>query len=108
MKVKIIKLYEQDYSFIRKLEEQDPEGNFYDNYYKEINNHVSPHLIFDRNGEIESIQLPLNVTDANQKKMLSYLWKMKDDRTFILNTYSKVLEKVLSLQSNIEQIKTKG
>jgi hypothetical protein len=108
LRIEIIKLYEQDYSFIRKLEEQDPEGNFYDNYYKEINNHVSPHLIFDRNGEIESIQLPLNVTDANQKKMLSYLWKMKDDRTFILSTYSKVLEKVLSLQSNIEQIKTEG
>ena len=108
LRIEIIKLYEQDYSFIRKLEEQDPEGNFYDNYYKEINNQVSPHLIFDRNGEIESIQLPLNVTDPNQKKILSYLWKIKDDRTFILNTYSKVLEKVLSLQSNIERLKTNG
>ncbi len=108
LRIEIIKLYEQDYSFIRKLEEQDPEGNFYDNYFKEINNHISPNLIFDEYGDIVSIQLPLSVTDTEQKKMLSYLWKMKDDRKFILNTYSKVLEKVLHLQSNIEEIKNKG
>lgn len=108
MRIEIIKLYEQDYSFIRKLEEQDPEGNFYDNYYKEINNHVSPHLIFDRNGEIESIQLPLNVTDANQKKMLSYLWKIKNERHLILYYNARLLQNVLRLQTNIEKKITKG
>jgi hypothetical protein len=104
----IIKLYEQDYSFISKLEEQDPEGNFHDNYFKEINNQISPNLIFNKYGEIESIQLPLNVTETEQKKILSYLWKIKNDRTFILNIYSKVLENLQQLQSNIERIKTKS
>jgi hypothetical protein len=104
----IIKLYEQDYPFIMKLEEQDPEGNFYDNYFKEINNHISPNLIFNEYGEIESIQLPLHVRETEQKKMLSYLWKIKNDRMVILNIYEKVLENLLHLQSNIEKIKTKG
>jgi hypothetical protein len=104
----IIKLYEQDYPFIMKLEEQDPEGNFYDNYFKEINNHISPNLIFNEYGEIESIQLPLHVRETEQKKMLSYLWKIKNDRMLILNIYEKVLENLLHLQSNIEKIKTKG
>jgi len=104
----IIKLYEQDYSFIRKLEEEDPEMNFHDNYFKEINNQISPNLIFNKSGEIESIQLPLNVTETQQKKILSYLWKIKNDRIFILSIYTKVLENLLQLQSNIERIKTKS
>ena len=104
----IIRLYEQDYSFIMKLEEQDPEGNFYDNYFKEFNNHISPNLIFSESGEIESIQLPLNVPETEQKKILSYLWKIKNDRTFILSIYSQVLENLLQLQLNIERVKTKG
>ena len=104
----IIKLYEQDYPFIMKLEEQDPEGNFYDNYYKEINNQISPNLIFNKDGEIESIQLPLHVTETEQKKILSYLWKIKNDRMIILNIYEKVLKNLLQLQSNIERIQTKG
>jgi hypothetical protein len=104
----IIKLYEQDYPFIMKLQEQDPEGNFHDSYFKEINNHISPNLIFNSNGEMESIKLPLNVSETEQKKILSYLWKIKNDRTFILSTYSQVLENLLLLQSNIDRVKTKG
>ena len=104
----IIKLYEQDYPFIMKLEEQDPEGNFHDNYFKEINNHISPNLIFNNYGEIETIKLPLNVSEIEQKKMLSYLWKIKNDRIFILDTYSKVLENLMHLRSNLEEIKRKA
>jgi len=104
----IIKLYEQDYPFIMKLEEQDPEGNFFDNYFKEINNYISPNLIFNKYGEIESIQLPLHVTETEQKKILSYLWKIKNDRMVILNIYEKVLKNLLHLQSKIEGIKTQG
>ena len=104
----IIKLYEQDYPFIMKLEEQDPEGNFFDNYFKEINNHISPNLVFNNYGEIETIKLPLNVSEIEQKKILSYLWKIKNDRIFILDTYSKVLENLMHLQLNLEGIKTKG
>lgn len=103
----IIKLYEQDYPFIMKLEEQDPEGNFHDSYFNEINNQISPNLIFNKNGEIESIQLPLHVTENEQKKILSYLWKIKNDRLFILSIYSKIQENLLRLQSNIERIQTK-
>lgn len=103
LRIDIIKLYEQDYPFISKLEEQDPEGNFHDSYFKEINNHISPNLIFDENGDIKSIQLPLNITEAEQKKILSYLWKIKDDRTLILNIYSKVLKDAVNLQSKIEK-----
>ena len=91
-----------------KLEEQDPEGNFHDNYFKEINNHISPNLIFNNYGEIETIKLPLNVSEIEQKKMLSYLWKIKNDRIFILDTYSKVLENLMHLRSNLEEIKRKA
>ena len=102
----IINLYEQDYPFIMKLEEQDPEGNFYDNYFKEINNHISPNLIFNNYGEMESIELPLNVSETEQKKILSYLWKIKNDRTFILSIYFQVLENLLQLQLKIERVTT--
>jgi hypothetical protein len=103
----IIKLYEQDYPFIMKLEEQDPEGNFHNSYFKEISNQISTNLIFNENGEIESIQLPLKITETEQKKMLSYLWKIKNDRTYIMSIYSKVQGNLFNLQSDIERLRAK-
>jgi hypothetical protein len=44
---------------------------------KEINNHTSPNLVFDKQGEMLSIQLPLSVSKTEQKTILSYLWKLK-------------------------------
>jgi hypothetical protein len=57
---------------------------------------------------MESIKLPLIVSENEQKKILSYLWKIKNDRTFTLRIYSRVQEHLLQLQSNIERIRTQG
>ena len=64
-------------------------------------------LLFTKLGA-ETIKLPLNVSEIEQKKMLSYLWKIKNDRIFILDTYSKVLENLMHLRSNLEEIKRKA
>ena len=108
LRIQIIQLYEQDYSQVRKLEEEDFELKFHENYFKEINHHVSPNLIFDEQGEILSIQLPLNLTESEQKKMLSYLWKIKNERHLILYYNARLLQNVLRLQTNIEKKITKG
>jgi hypothetical protein len=57
---------------------------------------------------MESIKLPLIVSENEQKKILSYLWKIKNDRTLTLRIYSRVQEHLLQLQSNIERIRTQG
>ena len=103
LRIKIIQLYEQDYSSIRKLEEEYHETQFYDNYYKEINQRISPSLIFDNNNEIESIMLPINLTENEQKTMLSYLWKIKKNRKFVLDIYFQVKQNINSLQLNIDK-----
>ena len=103
LRIKIIQLYEQDYSSIRKLEEEYHETQFSDNYFKEINQRISPSLIFDNNNEIESISLPINLTENEQKMMLSYLWKIKKNRKFILDIYFQVKQNINSLQLNIDE-----
>ena len=103
LRIEIIKLYEQDYSSMHKLEEEYQELQFQENYFKEINQIISPHLKFDDDdGDIASISFPLDITENEQKMMLSFLWKIKKNRQFVLNVYVDIEQNVNHLQSNIK------
>ena len=103
IRVEITSIYEQDYYSIRKLEENYQETQFYSQYFKDINNIISPYLIFDKNGTLESIKVPLNLTNKDRNLMLSYLWKIKKGRLFVLSYYSDIKQKINQLQININK-----
>lgn len=102
LRTKIISLYEYDYQTLRKLEEEYFELQFQENYFHEINQVVAPYLQFNPNGNILGIETPINLSEKDQKLLLSYLWKIKINRRFILQAYQQVEKKIEHLIHEIE------
>lgn len=107
IRVEIITLYEKDYSILRKLEEEYSEMQFQNNYFEGFNNIVSPNLMFNDEGEIESILVPLSLPENEKKILFSYISKIKKNREFILNFYSQTEQKIKTLQMKINMKITK-
>ena len=85
LRLKIISLYEYDYNILQKLEEEYAEMQFQQNYFRETNEELAPNLKFDNDGNVIGIDLPLLLQEEKKKKLLTYLWKIKTNRNFILS-----------------------
>lgn len=105
LRSKIISLYEYDYNTLRKLEEEYFEMQFQENYFKEINQIFSKSFKLDENKHIIGIQMPLNITENEEKLLLSYFWKIQANRNFILQYYGQMKAKVESLMKEIKDKK---
>lgn len=103
LRSRIISLYEYDYSTLRKLEEEYYELQFQENYFKEVNYTLSQHFQFNENGNIVGITTPMKVDDDKKKLLLTYIWKIKTNRNFILPIYSNVKAKVEAIRTDIEK-----
>lgn len=103
LRLKIISLYEYDYNTLRKLEEEYYEMQFQENYFKEINDKLAPSFQVDDDGIITGIDLPLKIQENNRKKLLVYLWKIQNNRNFILKYYSEITKKINEVKDNIEK-----
>ncbi len=102
LRSKIISIYEFDYQTLRKLEEEYNEVQFHQNYFEKINNVIAPHLSFNQDGDILSMDLPLNISDVEKKVLLSYLWKIQTNRRFVLNTYIDVQDHIKALMADLD------
>jgi len=103
LRPKIISLYEGNYNTIRKLEEEYDELQFQENYYKDFNNKLAPYYILDSLGNLKNIRYPVNLSETEKNLLLTDLWKMRGNRTFIIQYYHEVEEKVKSLQEEINK-----
>ena len=103
LRTKIISLYEYDYKTLMKLEEEYDELQFQKNYFREINSFIAPHFKFDLNADINGIDLPMNLNKSEKNILLSYLWKIRVNRNFVLNSYSEVEKKIKNLSKEIEK-----
>ncbi len=101
LRLKIISIYEYDYNTLRKLEEEYSEMQFQENYFKEINEELSPNFKIDNNGNIIGIDSPIKIQENKRNKLLLYLWKIQSNRIFILKYYSEIEKKIKELRENI-------
>ena len=102
LRFKIISLYEYDFTTLKKFEETYYEMQFQQNYFKEINNMVSPFFVFNKAGSIEDIRFPDRLDRRTTNIFLSYLMKIEINRIFLLNYYSRIEQKVKWLLLDIE------
>lgn len=104
LRTKIVLLYEYYYNVLRKLEEEYYELQFQENYFKEINSSIAPNFEFDTGKRIAGIVTPLELEPDREKVLLSYLWKIEKNRSFILQYYTEVQTKIeqLSVEIKIE------
>lgn len=98
----IISLYEYEYKVIEKFEEQYSEAQFHDSYFANFNDIVAPHLEFDAPNSITGIDT-IPFTQLEQKKVLSYMWKVRMNRLFILSAYSGLETKIGRIQKQIAE-----
>lgn len=99
----IISLYEYDYKALKIMEEEYHAMQFEENYFKDFNAIIAPHLQFNKRGEVVGIDTPIEI-DADEKKLLlSYLRKIQFDRAFILRSYKETKQKVQDIAERIAQ-----
>ncbi len=99
----IISLYEYDYKSLLKLEEQYSEMQFQENYFLEINKILAPNFQFNTDGELIGVFTPMDISEDNKKLLLTYLWKIKRNREFILDYYSTLETKINLVQQMIKE-----
>ena len=102
LRTKIISLYEYDYNTLRKLEEDYYELQFQENYFAEINSSISQNLQFNDDKLITGINVPLELEPTKEKIILTFLWKIQANRSFILSIYYEVEGKIKNLRTEIE------
>ncbi|UZO80878.1 DUF6090 family protein [Aquimarina sp. ERC-38] len=101
LRLQIISLYDYYYSIMEKLEYEVPEMKSYKNYFQRINTILYPFMEFNENGELISIN-DLNQLDTNQKKeILSYLWRIRNNRKFKLRKYDLIIKVIEKVENNI-------
>ena len=103
LRFEIITVYEYDYNILKKFEEEYNEMQYQENYFIEFNNRIGPNILFDGNGNMAGMKLPLNLPEAEKNLLLSYLWKVQMNRYFILGYYNQTEEKVVQLREKIEK-----
>ncbi|WP_407404276.1 DUF6090 family protein [Chryseobacterium sp.] len=103
LRFKIIELYDFNYKIIEKLEDGAPELQDFQNYFKPINDVIYPNLIFSNQGQIVDIKPSDNLTEKNRQELLSYFWRMKNNRVLKILRYKEVLNKLKLLEKSIIQ-----
>lgn len=103
LRTAIISLYEYDYKTLKSFEEEYFEMQFHKNYYKEINGHIAPNFKYDTFGDIIGIELPIDISEKDKNILISYLWRVEENRKFVLQLYRQVEIKINSLKESIEE-----
>ena len=102
LRTQLISLYEYDYDTLKKMEEEYEETQFQKTYFKDINEIMAPHFSYDERGNLKSVAVPLQLTEIERKKMMSYLMKIQVNRGFILSYYAKVIETIEDISEKLQ------
>lgn len=98
----IIALYECDFEALRKFEEEYVEAQFQKSCFDGVNKVIAPNLKFNEKGIITGIKLPIVASEYDKKIALSYLWKIKNNRAFVLFFYKNLQSKIEDVQKRLE------
>lgn len=102
LRSKIISLYEYDYQTIKKFEEEYNEMQFQENYFHVFNAAIAPSFIYDANGRMVDVDRPLSLSLSDKNLIMSYLWKIELNRTFVMHYYEEVKQSIADLSKDIE------
>ena len=73
------------------------------NYFSRINQLLHPSMQFDSNGELKKIVGINQLNSTEKQEILSYLWRMRNNRKFKLDRYDLILNEMKKLELNIEK-----
>ena len=76
---------------------------FHESYFNHINEILGPKFQLNSSGNLRDISLPLNLTENEAKLLAIYLWKIEINRSFILQFYAEMEEKIKSVRVLIDE-----
>lgn len=100
LRLQIITLYDYHYGIITLLDEVHEMQSF-KNYFSSINDLLHPYMEFDNKGNLIKITEPIGLSKIDKKKILSYLWRLENNRKFKLGRYKSIIQVMGKVQSNI-------
>ncbi len=100
----IIGLYEYDLAVLRKLEEEYGEMQFHVRYQPIFHEVVGPHLQYNEAGTPVSFTQPMPLSGTDRQRMLLILWKMEQDRYFILAFYARMEQRINGVIDHIDRV----
>lgn len=104
LRLQIISLYDYYYSIIEALEYEVQEMKSYDNYFARINTLLYPYMRFNpQNGNLIEIKKPEKLTEPQKQEILSYLWRIRDNRKFKLGRYQVIIKAIKKVEAHIEK-----
>ncbi|AXG69014.1 hypothetical protein KORDIASMS9_01233 [Kordia sp. SMS9] len=100
LRARITYYYNYYFDLLVKFEEQsDPEA-----IYLEINTILAKYMEFDEAGKLSGVTQPIDITEAQRKKIYSYLWQIEANRDQKILVYQYLEEQITTLQSQAESI----
>lgn len=103
LKFQIINLYEYYYKILEKLEDNVTEMQDFENFYGPTNTILSPYFEFDEMGRLVKLIIPHHLTKAQKQELLSYLWKLENNKKFKIFRYNNVIEEIKKTDKNIKR-----
>lgn len=102
LRIQIISLYDYYYTIIEALEYEVPEMQSFGNYFTSVNTLIYPNMEFDPSGNLIAINDLGDLSEKDKKEILSYLWRIRNNRNFKLSRYSSILEVMDKVKKNID------
>lgn len=102
LRFQIISLYDYSYGVIEILDNVNEMQSF-ENYFASINSLLHPYMEFDNNGNLIQITNPKGLTKTQRKEILSYLWRLDNNRKFKLGRYNSIIQIMEKVRNNIEE-----
>lgn len=102
LRFQIISLYDYSYGVIEILDNVNEMQSF-ENYFASVNSLLHPYMEFDTYGNLIQIANPKGLTKTQRKEILSYLWRLDNNRKFKLGRYNSTIQIMEEVRSNIEE-----
>lgn len=101
LRFQIISLYDYYYGIINILDKVNEMQSF-ENYFASVNKLLLPYMEFDNNGSLIKIIYPKELDAIQQNEILSYLWRLENNRKYKLGKYKSIIQIMDKVKSNID------
>jgi len=101
LRLQIITLYDYHYGIIEVLDNVNEMQSF-QNYFTPINKLLLPYMEFDSDGKLIKIKSPTELSEIERKEILSYLWRLENNRSYKLGRYNSIIQVMKTVKNEIE------
>jgi hypothetical protein len=102
LRLEIITLYDYYYGIVEVLDNVNEMQSF-ENYFASVNKLLNPYMEFDSLGSLTRINEPKELSEVERKEILSYLWRLENNRKYKLGRYDSILKIMEKTQANIQR-----